>query len=182
MASLRNKLQDEEKEGEIEDEKRPKRQANQMQTCLDPNSNKKITRRTKWKRESWNFFFEDIRELMLILTTITELWSLCSVFVFLRCIYGWYDIWVGERRRKGIAEIWLIMNSVFWILLNLGNEYMGIYYTSFYLYMCLKYSRKKFQKIKFQIIQNHLSPQILATGLLRSHWLIRPICFAINYW
>ena len=39
--------QDEEKEGEIEDEKRPKRQANQMQTCLDPNSNKKITRRTK---------------------------------------------------------------------------------------------------------------------------------------
>lgn len=47
MASLRNKLQDEEKEGEIEDEKRPKRQANQMQTCLDPNSIKKTTRRTK---------------------------------------------------------------------------------------------------------------------------------------
>ena len=46
MASLRNKLQDEEKEGEIEDEKRPKRQANQMQTCLDPNSIKKTTRRT----------------------------------------------------------------------------------------------------------------------------------------
>lgn len=76
---------------------------------------------------------------------------------------------VGERRRKGIAEIRLIMNSVFSILLNLGNEYMGIYYTSFYLYMCLKYSSKKFKKVKLQIIENNPSPQILATGLLRSH-------------
>ena len=76
---------------------------------------------------------------------------------------------VGERRRKGIAEIKLIMNSVFSILLNLGNEYMEIYYTSFYLYMCLKYYSKKFKKIKFQIIENNPSPQILATGLLRSH-------------
>ena len=62
MASLRNKLQDEEKEGEIEDEKRPKRLANQMQTCLDPNSIKKTTRRTKWKRESWTFCFLRILE------------------------------------------------------------------------------------------------------------------------
>lgn len=32
MTSLTNKLQDEEKEGDIEDEKRPKWQVNQMQT------------------------------------------------------------------------------------------------------------------------------------------------------
>ena len=32
MTSLTNKLQDEEKEGDIEDKKRPKWQVNQMQT------------------------------------------------------------------------------------------------------------------------------------------------------
>lgn len=47
MASLTNLLQDEENEGEIEDEKRAKRQVNQMQTCLDPNSIKQTTRQTK---------------------------------------------------------------------------------------------------------------------------------------
>lgn len=46
MASLTNLLQDEENE-EIEDEKRAKRQVNQMQTCLDPNSIKQTTRQTK---------------------------------------------------------------------------------------------------------------------------------------
>lgn len=71
MASLTNLLQDEENEGEIEDEKRAKRQVNQMQTCLDPNSIKQTTRQTNEKGKL--DFFEDIRELMLILTAITEL-------------------------------------------------------------------------------------------------------------
>lgn len=84
---------EEKKEGELKDEKRPKRQINQMQTeefvWILIQANKQLDKQNE-KGKFETFFFDDIKELVLILTMIIVLWSFCLVGCLFLCFRDAY--------------------------------------------------------------------------------------------
>lgn len=83
----------EKKEGELKDEKRSKRQINQMQTeefvWILIQANKQLDKQNE-KGKFETVFFDDIKELVLILTMIIVLWSFCLFGCLFLCFRDAY--------------------------------------------------------------------------------------------